>query len=78
MPRILFIIAGNDPKLYEHVRAEFADTAGVSVIRDRRRHDRRNQKVQVPLERRRTERRTRDISETLRSLGWVLVPESQG
>jgi hypothetical protein len=76
MPRILFIIAGNDPKLYEHVRAEFADTAGVSVIRDRRRRDRRNQRVQVPVDRRRSDRRTRDISEALRSLGWVLVPES--
>lgn len=78
MPRILFIIAGNDPKLYEHVKAEFADTAGVSVIRDRRRHDRRRERVQVPVERRKAERRTRDIRETLRSLGWVLVPESEG
>jgi len=78
MPRILFIIAGNDPRLYEHVKAEFADTAGVSVIRDRRRRDRRHQRVQVPVERRRAERRIRDISETLRSLGWVLVPESEG
>jgi hypothetical protein len=75
MPRILFIIAGNDPKLYEHVRAEFADTAGVSVIRDRRRGDRRNQRVEVQVDRRKTDRRTRDITEALRSLGWVLVPE---
>ena len=77
MPRILFIIAGNDPRLYEHVKAEFADTAGVSVIRDRRRRDRRHDRVQVPVDRRKTERRTRDISETLRALGWVLVPESE-
>ena len=76
MPRILFIIAWNDPSLYEHVKAEFAGAAGVSVIRDRRRRDRRRLMLQVPAERRRGDRRTRDISQTLRTLGWVLVPQS--
>ena len=76
MPRLLFIIAWNDPTLYEQVKAEFTGATGVSVIRDRRRRDRRSQAVQVRAERRQGERRMRDISQTLRSLGWVLVPES--
>lgn len=76
MPRLLFIIAFNDPSLYEQVKAEFSGAAGISVIRDRRRRDRRRQTAQVQAERRQRERRTRDISQTLRTLGWVLVPES--
>jgi hypothetical protein len=76
MPRILFIIAWNDPSLYEQVKAEFAGAPGISVIRDRRRRDRRRQAVQVQADRRQSDRRTRDITQTLRTLGWILVPEA--
>jgi hypothetical protein len=76
MPRLLFIIAWNDRRLYEQVKAEFAGAAGVSVIRDRRRRDRRSQTLHVLAERRQSERRMRDISQALRTLGWVLVPEA--
>ena len=70
---ILFIVALNDLRLYEHVKAAFADVGQIAVIRDRRQGDRRRQTVDVPLERRRADRRRHDVSRALQGLGWAIV-----
>lgn len=73
MPEVLFIVAWNEPALYKYVRTSLADVNSVAVIVDRRRGDRRQHTVRVPMERRRDERRTRDVSRALRGLGWAIV-----
>jgi hypothetical protein len=76
MSAVLFIVAWNEPALYQYVKASFARVDSVVVILDRRRKDRRRQPDPVPLERRQTERRVRNVSRSLKAHGWAIVSDA--
>jgi hypothetical protein len=66
MARMLFIVARDDPGLYESLRREFADEPEVEVILDRRAGERRT----GPGDER---RRRPEVDERLQALGWAIV-----
>jgi hypothetical protein len=71
---MLFIVARDQPALYETLVREFGAERDVEVLYDRRFSERRRQQVAWPDERRRGERRIRpDVDAQLGSLGWALV-----
>ncbi|MGH7308244.1 MAG: hypothetical protein ACREK6_06080 [Candidatus Rokuibacteriota bacterium] len=71
---MLFIVARDQPALYETLLREFGTERDVAVLYDRRIGERRRQRVTWPAERRRGERRLRpDVDAQLESLGWALV-----
>jgi hypothetical protein len=66
---MLFIVARDQPALYEALRREFAHEAEIEVVLDRR-HGESEQSRPGTLE----ERRVRaDVQSQLRSLGWAFV-----
>jgi hypothetical protein len=75
---MLFIVARDQPALYEALRREFAQEPEIEVVLDRR----HGESGQPEREGSVTERRMRaDIQSQLRSLGWAFVrsprPHSQ-
>jgi hypothetical protein len=71
---MLFIVARDQPALYQTLLTEFGAERDIEVLYDRRFGERRRQQVGWPEERRRGERRNRpDVDAQLESLGWVLV-----
>jgi hypothetical protein len=74
MAELLFIVARERRDLYDHLRRAFADTPAVEVILDRRVGDeRRQQPLPQENEQRHRERRVRDVTGDVQSLGWALV-----
>jgi len=66
---MLFIVARDQPALYEALRREFANEAEIEVVLDRR-HGDPDQSQRGSQE----ERRVRaDVQSQLRSLGWAFV-----
>jgi hypothetical protein len=71
---MLFIVARDQPALYQTLLTEFGAERDIEVLYDRRFRERRRQQVMWPEERRRGDRRNRpDVDSQLQSLGWVLV-----
>jgi hypothetical protein len=72
--RILFIVAAERGDLLDLLREKFADVPdAVEIVPDRRAGDRRQRELSVSIDRRRTERRRRDIDADLRAIGWAVV-----
>jgi len=71
--RQLFIVARDREKLYEYVKRAFADNPTVQVVLDRRTGDRRRGSMPRLPDRRRGDRRSRDVTGQLRALGWAIV-----
>ena len=73
--RYRFIVARDNPKLYEHLVRSFADVPDIQVILDRRTSERRAARVRrMGRERRLRERRTDTrIQEELRLFGWAFM-----
>lgn len=71
---MLFIVATDQLRVYQHLEQEIAKLKNVELITDRRRKPRRQREVTVAMERRRDDRRKRpDVEKQLRQLGWSLV-----
>ncbi len=78
---LLFIVARDQPALYQTLLREFGAERDIEVLYDRRFGERRRHQGTWPEERRQGERRSRaDVDAQLQSLGWVLVrsPRSTG
>ena len=75
MARYLFIVARDQPELCAHLAQEFSGEAGVHVVLDRRRSDRRERmEPGAPSDRRHAARRTRaPIQNELQTLNFALV-----
>lgn len=77
MARLLFIVAGDRPELFEFLRQELSreeETGAVLVILDRRRGESRSLAQPYESERRRAERRQQTVNvEALRSHGFVVI-----
>jgi hypothetical protein len=69
--RWLFIVPSRDTARYEHLAQLLHDVAGVTVIIDRRKSDRRRGGARPSEERRRIDRRVRRPE--INSLGYALV-----
>jgi hypothetical protein len=73
-PHVLFIVATDQLRVYQHLEQEIAKLKNVELITDRRRKPRRQREVTIAMERRRDDRRRRpDVEKQLRQLGWSLV-----
>lgn len=73
-PHVLFIVATDQLRVYQHLEQEIAKLKNVELITDRRRKPRRHREVTIAVERRRDDRRKRpDVEKQLRQLGWSLV-----
>ena len=73
----LLIIASERTAFFE-VLQRFPDTASVEVRLDRRRRERRRTlQPSTSEERRRLDRRALDVSDLLRTVGWVFIPAAQ-
>lgn len=72
---LLCIVSRELPALYEHLKQEFSGEGEIQVIFDRRRGDRRSEKVAVSAERRRHDRRSQDLGANFQGLGWAFIPE---
>jgi hypothetical protein len=71
--RIVFIVSRTEPYLYGYVRSAFAEVQAVDVILDRRQGERRHGDAPPRVNRRRSERRTQDVSTALQRLGWAVI-----
>lgn len=72
MSRMLLIVAGDWPLLFETMRGQNSVT-GITVVLDRRHRRRRRRTQSVGKDRRQAERRIRDIDRDLKSVGLVVV-----
>lgn len=73
-PARLVIVARDEEALWESLKAAFADSDRIAVIRDRRYGERRRRDEPVAVERRRGERRRRPaLDAEVRSRGWAVV-----
>jgi hypothetical protein len=74
-PRRRFIVATEDQALYEYLTREFAGRPDVEVIMDRRRGERRRERLARTSERRTGDRRSRSrIDDDLGMLGFAVIP----
>jgi hypothetical protein len=73
--RHLLIVARNREQLYGQLKEAFSGNERVQVIVDRRTGERRQRPPQAgtAAERRKADRRRRDVEEQLRTIGWALV-----
>ena len=70
--RQLLIVSHSQKERYAYLRYVFDSETG-EVILDRRVGSRRSRQEPVATERRRGERRERDVTEDLQAFGWALV-----
>lgn len=76
-PNDLLIIASARTDFFD-VLQHFPDSASIEVRLDRRRGPRRRTpEILTSDERRRRDRRSLDVSEELRTVGWVFVPAAE-
>jgi hypothetical protein len=73
------VIIAPDPTVFRDLLDRFDTTdAQIEIRLDRRRAERRRDLGSVLREQRRgQDRRTRDVSEPLRTVGWVMIPADQ-
>ena len=57
--RHFFIVARNNPSLYDYLRDQFTLDTNVEIVVDRRRSSRRTTQTSITIDRRRTDRRSR-------------------
>ena len=77
--RCLFIVARDQPGLWDHLRKDFAEDKEVRVFLDRRRGERRQcVQSQEPERRRAGRRRHQGIDHDLRYRSFVIIHEQQG
>ena len=69
--RVLFVVRATETEVYDHLTWSFADLPDVAVITDRRKGERRRAGSDVPIERRRTNRRLRKAQ--FSGLGYLVV-----
>ena len=74
MAQLLFIVSRTELRAYTIIQQVFADERrNVTVILDRRGCERRRSQGPPSAERRRIERRHRDVTSELQSSGWAVV-----
>jgi hypothetical protein len=72
MADLLFIVSRTEPKQYLYLKHVYADESR-DVVLDRRMSERRRSLRPPPVDRRRIDRRHRDVARELKSSGWALV-----
>ena len=72
MARLLLIVSPTEPARYTYLKHVFGSET-VDVILDRRVEERRQLVKRVVPERRRGDRRERDLTKDLQTFGWALV-----
>jgi len=70
--RLLLIVSRTEPARYTYLKHVFGNES-VDVILDRRVGERRQRWQRAAAERRRGDRRERDVTKELQAFGWALV-----
>lgn len=73
MGRLVFVVSRTQPERYVFLKRAFDGEEAVEIVLDRRRAERRRQRVACADERRRGDRRARPGAGELDRLGWTLV-----
>ncbi len=69
---LVFIVHRDRPELAGYLRAQFS-RAEAHIIVDRRLGQRRQERLEVTDERRRTDRRRHSVGTQLQAMGWAIV-----
>jgi hypothetical protein len=69
--RLLFVVGRDESALYENLRRELAGVSGVRVMLERRHGERRVERLNVPDDQRRDDRRVRQGE--VSSLGYTVI-----
>ena len=72
MTWLVLIVSRTEPARYTYLKHAFASDV-IDVVFDRRVESRRRRRELVAVEKRRGERRQRDITEDLKEYGWALA-----
>ena len=73
MTPLLFVVSRKEPERYQYLQRAFAQEVAVEVVFDRREGERRQKPGAPQTERRRRERRQREVIHELMRLGYALV-----
>jgi hypothetical protein len=73
MTPLLFVVSRKEPERYHYLQRVFAQEVAVEVVLDRREGERRRKPGAPQTERRRRERRQREVIHELMRLGYALV-----
>ena len=72
MARLVIIVSQKEPHRYPYLKHVFASET-MEVMLDRRLEERRQRRVPSAGDKRRADRRVRDVSKDLQTYGWALV-----
>jgi len=72
MGELIFVVSRTARQTYLYLKNAFADESRLVVL-DRRTGERRRSRRPLPIERRHSDRRHRDVTGELQSSGWALV-----
>ena len=72
MAHFYLIVSQQEPNRYPYFKHVYANET-MEVILDRRLAERRERQARPASERRRTDRRMRNVSDALKQYGWVLA-----
>ena len=73
MTPLLFVVSRKEPERYQYLQRAFAQEVAVEVVFDRREGEQRQKPGAPQTERRRRERRQREVIHELMRLGYALV-----
>ena len=71
--RRLFIVARDEPDLFDYIKRDLYDDATAEVIIDRRVRERRQRRQSPAIDRRRTDRRKVVVSPALKAFGYAVI-----
>lgn len=72
-PSLLFVVAQDEPGIYQNLTVRFGGVATVRIVLDRRRGERRRGWRSQGQERRMSERRQYPVDDRLQSLGYAVL-----
>jgi len=71
--RRLFIVARDEPDLFDYIKRDLYDDANAEVIVDRRVRERRQRRQPMVPDRRRSDRRKLVVSPALKAFGYAVI-----
>ena len=70
---VIIVVARGEDSLYRYTRETFESEPEVEIVLDRRREERRRRDIAPAVERRRADRRGTQRADLLKAQGWLIV-----